>query len=161
MTNQRKSIMIKFFIIFLSVLFLYSCSSAKRESLIPINEENVNNQIVLRAPNYANNFLIDHPVILELKNTTGMVVVFPRDFNIQLFVLDKKDWVEIKEQPVDRYPEEDVILSRDNPIVQVLSVFPDYPGSNKDYYLRVYVVGELQDEMRTLVAAYTDIKISK
>lgn len=161
MTNQRKIIKTKLFIVFLSVLFLYSCSSAKQEILIPINEENINNQIILRTPNYANNFLINRPVILELKNTTEMAIVFPRDFNIQLFMLDKNNWVEIQEQPVDRYPEEDVILSRDNPIVQVLSVLPDYPDSNKNYYLRIYVVGELQDEMGTSVAAYTDIKINK
>jgi hypothetical protein len=161
MSTKKKPIMANLFILLFSVLFLNSCSSAKLENLIPVNEENINNQIILRAPNYANNFKVDRPVIMELKNTTEMTIVFPRDFNIQLFVLDKNHWVEIHEQPLVRFPADDIVLSGDNPTIQVFSVFPEYPESNKAYYLRIYVIGELRDEMKTLVAGYIDINVNK
>ncbi|MEN6623076.1 MAG: hypothetical protein ABFD50_16200 [Smithella sp.] len=101
---------IKIFLLVISVFALISCSP-KDEGLVSIDKENLNHQVSLCAPAYANNYKLDRPIILEVKNVTNQTIIFPRNFNMQLFILDQGKWFQIKELDVERLPEEDVILS--------------------------------------------------
>jgi hypothetical protein len=137
---------------------LSSCAS-QPEELISIEKEDLNNQVLLRAPTYANSFKPDHPIILEVKNATNQVIIFPRNFNLHIFSYEQNKWVQIEEQDVVRLPNEDIALSPSTKIIQALSVFPKYPNSTKSYRLRIYVIGNLNDENKKTVAAYIEVKV--
>lgn len=147
---------IKIYLLVISVFALISCSP-KDEGLVSIDKENLNHQVSLCAPAYANNYKLDRPIILEVKNVTNQTIIFPRNFNMQLFILDQGKWFQIKEQDVERLPKEDVILSPNTQIIQDFSAFPDFPKANTNYRLRIYVTGTVQDEANTIVSSYTEV----
>lgn len=154
----RKSVY-QFLFVF-QLLIIAACSPLGRDDPISINPKYVNDQILLRAPQYANTFKTNDSIILELKNNTHNTLTFPRNYNIKIFEDSKEGWIWISEKPTQRTPANDIVLSpkEESPVVEVVVVFPDLPDTNREYKLRIYVVGKMQEDEKLIeVGAYTDI----
>jgi len=159
--NHKVSILICSF--FISFYLLSSCTTSERSSPLELDLAYVNKQILLRAPNYSNRFRSNDPVNLELKYNTNYEVVFPNDYNLRIFEYLSGKWMEIKEQPTERYPLGDIILSpeKSSPIVHMLAAFPDLPFLGRKYSLRIYVFGDMKVKSTIVkVVAYTDVVLN-
>ena len=131
--------------ILLALTLLTSCASEKNNP-ISINEKYVNQQILLRAPNYANTFRTRDSHTLELKYNSDNEIVFPNNYNLRIFENTSTGWVEIKEKPTERIPPGDIVLSptKELPAVQIVILFPDLPSLEREYSLRIYVIGQME-----------------
>jgi hypothetical protein len=144
-------------------IVLPSCSTTNPNHPIPIEEGFQNKQILIRAPGYANTFKTTESLILELKYNSYNEIVFPRNYNLRIFEYSDDEWVEIKEKPTQRFPDEDIIFSPDKymPAVQVVGLFPDLPDIFREYKLRIYVTGKMKtDDGNQDVTAYVDVVLT-
>jgi hypothetical protein len=144
-------------------IILLSCSTASPKHPIPTEEGFLNKQILIRAPSYANKFKTTETLVLELKYNSTNVIVFPRNYNLRIFEYSGDDWVEIKEKPTQRFPDEDIIFSPDKyiPAVQVVGLFPDLPDIFREYKLRIYLTGKMKtDDGDQDVTAFVDVVLT-
>lgn len=123
----------------------------------------VNKQIFIRAPAYANKFKTSDLIILELKYDSNNEIVFSNNYGLKIFESTKDGWIEIKEKPTDRIPSGNIVLSpwAEMPATQIVMLYPDLPNLQRQYSLRIYVIGQMKgDEGTTKISAYTDITLS-
>jgi hypothetical protein len=141
-------------------VFLVSCSSSDDNPPLSFENKYINQQILLRAPDYSNTFSITDPISLELKYNSTNEIVFPNNYNLKIFEKTADGWVEVKEKPTERYPPDDIVLSPTKymPAVQVVPLFPDLLNPFVKHELRIYVIGNMKtgDGIKE-VAAYTDV----
>ena len=149
--------------VLLGFVLISSCTPSETNSPIPTDEEYVNRQILIRAPDYANKFDTRDFIMLELKYNTTNEIVFPNNYGLKIFEKTADGWVEIKEQPTERVPPGDIIFSplKEMPAVPVVMVFPDLPDLGQKYSLRIYVIGQMSSNGQTIeVVAFTDIVLN-
>ena len=142
---------------------LPSCSTTNPGHPISVDEGFLNKQILIRAPGYANKFKTTESLVLELKYNSYNEIVFPRNYNLRIFEYSGDEWVEIKEKPTQRFPDEDIIFSPDKymPAVEVVGLFPDLPDIFREYKLRIYVTGKMKtDDGDQDVTAYVDVVLT-
>jgi hypothetical protein len=144
-------------------MLLMGCSRTEvKPPEINVDKENVNQQILLRAPKNFNTFKTTDDINLELKYNTQYEIVFPNDYNLKMFLQTDDHWVEIHEIPTIRLPEGNIVLSPNAlmPAVENIFVSPDLPDYNLKYYLRVYVIGTMNiNDEDIKVAAYADVTL--
>jgi hypothetical protein len=151
------------FLLLIVFLFLTSCSPAEPPTPIDIEPDYVNQQILIRAPAYANSFSPKDPIILELKYNSENEIIFPNNYNLKIFKNADGKWIEIEEKPIERYPHGNIVLSPENTmqVVYALGAHPKLLFFSEEYSLRIYVVGEMKVNGEVLqVAAYTDVMLS-
>jgi hypothetical protein len=139
-----------------------SCSELTPAPPIDIEKEYLNQQILLRAPNFSNSFNTLDRISLELKYNSNREIVFPNNFNLKMFIQTNEGWMEINERPIVRLPPGDVVFSPSKmmPAVQVIYFSPELPSSNQKYKLRIYVIGSMKEMGESIkVAAFTDIEL--
>lgn len=146
-------------LIILSASILVSCVSS-RQPPVTLDEKYVNQQILLRAPLYANTYMTSNPIFLELKYNSNKTITIPTNYNVKAFEKSKDGWIEINEKPVESNLPDEIVLSPDIelPLIQVVSFIPNLPDIYRKYKLRIYVFGEMKEEGEIVeVAAYTDV----
>jgi len=157
---MNKKTLIFLIFIFLSITIFTTCNPKLKDDPIFIDKEYLNQQISLRALNYANSFTTKDSIILELKYQSNNEIIFPNNYNVRIFEYYDDVWNEIKEKPTERNPPGEIILSpeKELPVVQIVAVFPDLPDYNRKYYLRIYILGKMK-EMGDIkeVVAYTEL----
>jgi len=160
MTTMNKQTIALISVVLFGSLLLSSCIAPELGNPIQIAEEYVNQQILIRAPAYANKFSTRDVVILELKYNSPNEIVFPNNYGLRIFEKTTDGWVEVKEKLTDRIPPGDIILSptKELPVVQVVMLFPDLPDLGRKYSLRIYVVGQMNSNGKEIeIAAFVDI----
>ena len=101
----------KFYALFALFLLLASCQKNNNlPDAIYFEPSYLNQQIKLSVPAYFNSLKTTDPVRLEFQYYSDKEIVFPRDFNLRIFKLANGSWIEIKELPTDRYPNEDFVF---------------------------------------------------
>ena len=148
---------------FLVVFLLTSCNGSEDVSPVSIGEDYVNQQILIRVPDYSNTLKTADPISLELKYNSNNRIVFPNDYNLRVFERTSDEWIEIKQKPVERYPTDDIVLAPDREIsiVQIVVVFPEIPNLEEKHLLRIYVFGDMEVNGDVVeVAAYTDVRLN-
>ncbi len=146
--------------VLLGIVLIPSCTVADVNNPIPIEEEYVNQQILIRAPAYVNKFNTRDAVILELKYNSTNEIVFPNDYGLRIFEKTADGWTEIKEIPTETFPPDDIILSplKEMPAVQTVMFFPNLPDLGRKYSLRIYVIGQMNSNGKKIeIAAFVDI----
>lgn len=154
---------IKIACVVLCLLAIVACVRSDENSPIVIEEEYVNTQLLLRAPLYSNTFKIGDPLNLELKYNTTNEIVLPYNYNLRIFENTSTGWVEIAEEPTDRFPIDDIILSPtlELPAVHVVVLFPKLRNPFIKTSLRIYVIGDMKlDDQIVKVTAFTDVTLS-
>lgn len=154
---------ISIFCICIWLMLLTSCVVDEKKAPISIDDKYVNQQIIIRAPSYANTFKTKDFITLELKYNSNNVIVFPNNYNVRIFEEMTDAWVEIKEKPTERIPSGEIVLSPEKylPAVQVVAFFPDLPKQDRAYSLRVYVIGQMKEKGEIKdVAAFTHIDLN-
>jgi hypothetical protein len=151
-------------IYFMALIFLISgCSSKNIQSPISFDEDYLNNQLQIRAPQDWNTYKTGDQVAVELKYDSIYEVTMPSNYNVRFFIYESEQWVEINEEPTIRTPANDVILSPNvgSPSILPVVFFPEFPDKSKSYLLRIYVIGEMDENgSKKNVAAYTDIRLN-
>lgn len=145
------------------VILLVSCDSSEINDPIIMDEHYVNQQILLRAPSYGNTYKTNVPVLLELKYNSNNEITFPSDFNIQIFQKSSDGWIEINEFLTTRVPSNDIVLSPEKymPAVQVIYFYPDLSNLDQEYFLRVYIFGQMIEAGESKeVAAFVEITLN-
>jgi hypothetical protein len=150
-------------LVFLHSIFLTSCITSTKNDPIQLNEKNVSHQITTFAPGFANTYKTSDPIRLELDYNSTNEIIFPNDFNPRIFEETKDGWVEIKIKPALIIPTNDVILSPQNEMsaVHFIVIFPDISNLDRNYILRIYVIGKMRVNSETEeVAAFTDVTLN-
>jgi hypothetical protein len=143
------------------LFFLLSCSSPKDNVQTDIEHEYINQQILLKAPNFGNTFKTEDPIFLDILSQSSNEIVFPNNYNLKIFAKTNEGWIEIKEIPTTRFPEGDTILSPTAQIRESFAVTPDLVDYSKRYQLRIYVIGDMEtNEGIKKVAAYIDLTLN-
>lgn len=135
----------------------------KEENLVNIESSYTNQQILLKVAGILNSFKTDDPIFLELYYNTSKEIIFPSNYNLRIFYKNSDEWIEIKEKPTQRFPGEDIVFSPTQPMSYAESVVlaPDLPNKLEKYHLRIYVVGNMNEEGKIIqVTAYTEIELS-
>lgn len=161
--KMKYPLKITFYFSFLFVALLVSCNSIDRNDPVTMDENNLNQQILLRAPEFGNTFKTRNSILLELKYNSTNEITLPNDFNLQIFEKTDTGWVELQEIPTIRIPTDDIVMSQTKymPIVQAVYVHPDLADLNKEYTLRIYVFGQMKNgDIVETVAAYTDFRLN-
>ena len=139
-----------------------SCQRTNVSDPIEINAEYHNSYVTLSADVFPNTFETGQPIILSVLYDLNKVYIFPNNFNIRIFERTKNGWNEIIEVPTIREPQGDVIFSPEIniPFPYVISVLPKLPDKNSNYFLRIYIFGEMQNAEKTInVSASIDVKL--
>lgn len=159
MNLKTKSLII--ILLFVSQMFLESCSTAIREPQVDnIEANNTNNQIHAKVYELMNTFETVNPVFLEIQSFAPGIIVFNNNFGVRIFQKTNNDWKEIKEKTTTRLPEDDVVFSPENGMVKIFTVFPELDDYTHNVQLRIYIIGEIQtDQDITKVAAYVDVML--
>ena len=158
--NMKLKIVANLFLLLLSLLV--SCTPSGKSPPILLEDKYVNQQILVRAPNYSNTYNVGDSISLELKYNSKYEIVFPNDYNLRIFEDTGDGWVEIKQKPTQRIPSGDIVLfpTAELPAVQIVILFPDLPDLQRKYLLRIYVIGQMKiDGDLVKVAAYTQIAL--
>ncbi|MBL8099017.1 MAG: hypothetical protein JNK81_07530 [Anaerolineales bacterium] len=151
-----------FFVLAMFVIVLISCNS-QEQNLINVEPSYINNEILIRVASFANTFKTKDPIFLELKYNSTNDITFPNNYNLKIFYKTKNEWVEINEEPTQRFPEGDILFSPNitMPIVESVVVYPALPSLFENYVLRIYVIGKMSTEQGEKdVAAYTEVNLS-
>jgi hypothetical protein len=145
---MKRVLLFAFFFVAFSGL-ISACTSDKNDP-IQMDGTNVNQQINLRAPAYANEFGTNEALILELKYNSINEIVFPNNYGIRIFEETEDGWIEVQEKPTERFM----------PAVHIVGVYPNLQRPDLKHNLRVYVIGEMKVNGEVVeVAAYTDVKL--
>ncbi len=90
-------------------------------------------------------------------------IVFPSNYNLRLYVQQDGQWVEIKEKPTIRPPDE-VDLSPKIPSSygQIVAFWPQLEDLAKTYNMRAYVFGDMttSEGQKQQVAAFADFVLT-
>jgi len=159
--EMKASFHLIFPIIFLQTL-LASCSSLDSTPPLSFEDGYLNQQILLRAPDFSNTFRTTDVISLELKYNSNNAIVLPNNYNLKIFERTSESWVEIKEKPIERLPAGDIILSPTKlmPAVEVIFFSPNLDNPETKNQLRIYVTGDMiTNEGIKKVAAYVDITL--
>ena len=142
-------------------LFLVSCSNPQNDTLIDIQDDYLNQQVILRAPTFFNTFKTANPIVLDLISNSSNDIVFPNDYNLRIFKRTNEGWIEIKEIPTVRLPKRDIVLSPTTKAVEHLDVIPNLIDYSQSYQLRIYAIGDMKtNEGIKKVAASFDVTLS-
>lgn len=171
-------------IVLLGVLVLSACKPKQQEieflKLIPA--ENINDKITLTIPTELNENPLYECATILMKNNSDDSMRFPIDYGIKLYVYDDYDqrWEEIINdasysvsiQGMDTESSEKHIENlggmklspkdETNNSFKFISYCPNFSGYGLPLTVRVVVTGAIdeEDQPKTSVAAYIDIKIS-
>ncbi len=141
---------------------LVACSNIKKQPPVSVEENFLNNQILLRAPNFGNTYKTSDPIMLELKYNSNNEIKFPNNYNAKIYEKTNNGWIKIEEEPTITLEPDEIVLAPniELPPVQIVILFPDLPDMNRKYTLRVYVFGEMNSsgEIKE-VAAYADFTL--
>lgn len=145
-----------------TIIFVFICSSCtpRTEPQIGVEEKYINQYFILRAPIIENSFSFGSPIFLEVKNISEEKIIFPRDFNIVMFVQINDTWKEVPEKPIERIPDNDLILFPFSETRNILSfaVIPDLPISHERQKIRIYIIGKTDNGDNSIeIASFTDI----
>ncbi len=149
--------------ILIGLFLLTSCASSERPPTINVDSKYINQQILLRAPKYANTYKTKDVITLELKYNSNNEIIFPNNYNLRIFEETINGWTEIKERPTERIPSGDVVFSPEKymPAVEIVFLHPELPNPNEESFLRIYVIGKMKEGDEIIdVAAYTTIVLS-
>jgi hypothetical protein len=158
--RTRNAITVSFLLLLFNMI-LISCVTQNTDP-IPVESVFLNEQIKLRAASYLNTFKTGDAVYLELKYNTNRKIVFPNNYNLRIFYKLDNEWAELKEKPTQRYPEGEIVFSPTvyMPATEVVPVLPDLPSRLKEYDLRIYVMGHMEDKDKLVeVFAYAVIAL--
>ena len=151
------------FVFIMVQMFLFSCISAYDEPPVELEEEYVNQQIKLLAPDHFNTYETISPIALEVQYYSNNDIVFPNNYNVRIFKRTDQGWIELKERPVTRLPEDDILFSADKETfaIRLFTVDPELDKYDEPSELRFYIFGDMQDEQGIKqVAAYVDVKLN-
>lgn len=157
--NTKK---ITFSLLFIAFI-LVACSSRKSVNPISTDLEYTNQQIKLRVFDFNNSYKNSDPIFAEIWNYSEKFIRFPNNYNIRIFEKTKNGWEEIAEKPVTRLPSGDFIF---NPLdgsswIQMVFINPDLPDLNRNYDLRIYVFGQMEENnQQQEVVAYSDVTLT-
>lgn len=143
-------------------VLLVACSNVDNNSPLSFDDNYVNRQILLTAPNHTNTFRTFDPIYLELKHNSINEVVFRNNYNLRIFERTNESWVEINEKSTAQNPSDEIIFSPTQlmPVVQVIVVSPDVGSVSSKHQLRVYVSGDMKTgESIQKVAAFVDVTL--
>ena len=161
-TNTKLSTTIILWML-ITAIALLSCSTSPSKDTQPsvdIDERYLNNQVTVRAPEIFNSFRTNDPVILEILNYSDNEIRFSNDYSLRIFKKTDDGWVEIKEIPTTRLPEDDIIFSPNSSTIEDFAVFPDLKDYSQNYRLRIYIIGDMQTEQgHQKVSAYTEVQL--
>lgn len=156
-----KSVLLYAFVFVAFTGLISACTSDKNDP-IQMDGTYVNQQIILRAPSYANEFGTNEALILELKYNSINEIVFPNNYGLRIFEETEDGWKEVQEKPTERTPTGDIIFSPEKlmPAVHIVGVYPNLQRPGQKHNLRVYVIGEMNVNGEVIkVAAYTDVTL--
>ena len=150
-------------LLLIAQLTLVSCSNAVIEDAQPnigVDDQYLNKQVIVRAPQSFNSFQTNEAVVLEILSISSNEIRFSKDYSLRIFKKTNNGWVEIKELPIIRLPEDDIIFSPNSSAIEDLAVFPDLKDHSQNYHLRIYVIGDMKTEQGIeKVSAFTDIQL--
>src|SRR4051812_37495472 len=87
-------------------LTLVACSEfggAAQKPPLDFDGAYLNQQIQLLAVPQWNTFKTTDDAAVKLLYMTSNKITFPPNYNLRLFILENKEWIEVKDQPID-YP---------------------------------------------------------
>jgi len=113
----------------------------------------------------SNNFEIDKPIVLMIRNVSDYDLIFRKDFNARIFISDNNQWIEVKDK-VAYSDLEDIVLKPDKNFdpfkVGSLILLPDLIGYTDKIVLRIFVIGNMiQDGQKSseVIATYIDVTL--
>jgi hypothetical protein len=127
-----------------------------------VDDTHTNREILLRAPQFANTFRTRDAITLELRYNSDEVIVFQNNYDLRVFSQENGKWREIGEEPTQRFPSGEIVLTPTGAMPAVFDVIlwaavEDY---DKPYALRIYVLGSMRsEESSEPVAAYVDVNL--
>lgn len=158
--QSNKSIVSKIIIVF--AFLLTACLSDEKNEPLVFDEDFLNQQISIKAPEFFNTYKTTDAISFEIRNNSPYEIIFPNDYNIMIFSWENNQWKEIYEIPPTRLPEGNFTLSPkiNSAVGKNIFVLPDLPNHNQEYDLRVYIFGEAKKDGEIIVVgAYTNITL--
>jgi hypothetical protein len=160
---RRKTYSLFILAMFITQFAFGSCSNLVTEDAQPnigIDDTHMNQQVIVHAPERINSFQTYDGIVLEILSLSNNEIRFSKNYSLKIFKKTALGWVEIKEKPIIRLPDQDVIFSPNLSAVEDLAVFPDLKDRSQSCQLRIYVIGDMKTEQGTeKVAAYIDIEL--
>ena len=141
---MKKFIAIAIFLLCLGLAIYYFQKADAPKPPIQFESAYLNQQIRLAAPKHLSSYKTGDLVALLLLYNTKNQIVFPNNFNLRIFIRENDQWLEIKESPTERSPE-NIVLSPETPLSygQMVAFFPALDDLTKTYQMRVYVFGDM------------------
>ena len=138
------------------LLLVNGCNSVEHPFRIEIPNSDINHQISCSLTPGWNTFDWDDILTITLHNNIDEPVIFEYDYNMRIFLLeDNGRWIEL-ENLEEMVVQEDVLLYPDSE--RPVPVSADYPDTNGEIIVRVYVQGELLPT-GVEVVAFIDVKM--
>lgn len=140
-------------------ILLIGCTPTGAEAPLKFEDAYTNQQVHLVIPPDYRGLRRGDALALILTIHSTARIVFPADFGVRMFSRSSQGWEEIAELPTATYPLDDIVFEPEsNRGPDTVLVFPDIPEGREMKWLRVYVVGTIEEAGRTRpVAAYTDL----
>ena len=150
--NKIKSILI----ITICSILLCSCNSLGEDSLVGINNNLLNKKISLSVIQEWTSYNKSDVVGISIYNTSNKNVTIPYDEGIKIFAFYDNEWVEINQKYDESYQEDqrDVVFYPGD--FHPFAFMGDFPDSDEDLKIRIYVLGWIGDESNP-VGAYIEL----
>ena len=156
--------LLTFFVTLMISFVSLSCSAINDVPNSPpfqFNELYLNKQIQLFTDPRLGPLNTKDSIGLQLHYLTENEITFPDNYNLRLFIVKDRNWIEIHEKPTIRSGN-NILLSPSIPIsfVRIVSFFPQLDDLSKEYQMRVYIFGDMStQEGIKQVAAFVDFKL--
>ena len=146
------------FIITIISIILCSCSNIGMDTVVGVDKKHLNNALKLSIIKEWTSFNRLEVVAIQIKNTSNKLITIPFDKGVRIFVQEDDEWIEIDQLYDDHYEQNQ----------QNLILFPgeyvpfefsgDFPETDEDIRVRVYVLGWESNESNP-IGAFIEIEL--
>ena len=146
------------FVITIISIILSSCSNVGMDSVVGVDKKFLNKALNLSIIQEWTSFNRSEVVAINIKNISNKLITIPIDKGVRIFVQEGKEWVEIDQQHDDYYEQnqQNLYLLPGEYIPYEFS--GNFPDTDEDIRVRVYVLGWEGNESNPL-GAFIEIKL--
>ena len=149
-------------VIWCGCIFLLGCKQTELGAPLQFEDAYTNQQVRLAIPPDFQGLRRGDDFGLTLTIHSDSKIVFPANFGVRMFSRTSRGWQEIAELPTERYPVGEIVFDpQSNQGPDIVVVIPDIPADGETKWLRVYVIGRIEEAGGTKqVAAYIDVGLT-
>jgi len=140
--------------------FLSACHNSAKDFLpgISLPIENMNTSfVIVDDPVIGNSHKNGEILTLVIRNLTDKTIVFPNDYNLNLFVFQNQSWIPIQNRFLYTGNNQLLPPSKVFPLGMVAVAYPYIPNLVKSIDVRIVMIGHYENSNAEEVGAYLDL----